>query len=166
MRNLAPYSFFNAFNYVPPIVGFASIGRKDTLANIEATHEFVWNLASEPLAVPMNQSCAAVAPEVDEFELAGLAAEPSVKVKPPRVQASLVTMECRCTQIIQLQGADGVQVPTWLVLGEVVMVHIDERLLKDGIYQTAAGQPLLRGGGPGDYFTISEAGKRVMMRPR
>ena len=56
--------------------------------------------------------------------------------------------------------------PTWLVLGEVVMVHIDERLLKDGIYQTAAGQPLLRGGGPGDYFTISEAGKRVMMRPR
>ena len=52
------------------------------------------------------------------------------------------------------------------MLGEVVMVHIDERLLQDGIYQTAAGQPLLRGGGPGDYFTISEAGKRVMMRPR
>ena len=166
VRNLAPYSFFNAFNYIPPIVGFASTGRKDTLANIEATREFVWNLASEPLAMAMNQSCAAVAPEVDEFELAGLAAAPSVKVKPPRVQASPVTMECRCTQIIQLQGADGVQVPTWLVLGEVVMVHIDERLLKDGIYQTAAGQPLLRGGGPGDYFTISEAGKRVMMRPR
>ena len=164
--NLAPYSFFNAFNYVPPIVGFASIGRKDSLSNIEATGEFVWNLASEPLAQQMNQSCAAVPPEVNEFELAGLATAPSQLVKPPRVQASPVSMECRCTQILQLQGLDGNTVPTWLVLGEVVMVHIDERLLKDGIYQTAAGQPLLRGGGPADYFTISDAGKLQMHRPR
>ncbi|MEG0975115.1 MAG: flavin reductase family protein [Comamonas sp.] len=164
--NLAPYSFFNAFNYVPPIIGFASTSRKDTLNNIEATGEFVWNLATETLAQPMNQSCAAVGPEVDEFKLAGLATEPSVTVKPPRVQASPVTMECKLSQILQLQGSDGVQVPTWLILGEVVMVHIDERLLKDGIYQTAAGQPLLRGGGPGDYFTISEAAKFVMKRPR
>lgn len=164
--NLAPYSFFNAFNYVPPIIGFASTSRKDTLNNIEATGEFVWNLATETLAQPMNQSCATVGPEVDEFKLAGLATEPSVTVKPPRVQASPVTMECKLSQILQLQGSDGVQVPTWLILGEVVMVHIDERLLKDGIYQTAAGQPLLRGGGPGDYFTISEAAKFVMKRPR
>ena len=164
--NLAPYSFFNAFNYVPPIIGFASIGRKDSLSNIEATGEFVWNLASEPLAQQMNQSCAAVAPDVNEFELTGLATEPSVLIKPPRVQASPVSMECRCTQILQLQGLDGSKVPTWLVLGEVVMVHIDERLLKDGIYQTAAGQPLLRGGGPADYFTISDAQKLLMYRPR
>lgn len=164
--NLAPYSFFNAFNYVPPIIGFASTSRKDTLNNIEAAGEFVWNLATETLAQPMNQSCATVGPEVDEFKLAGLATEPSVTVKPPRVQASPVTMECKLSQILQLQGSDGVQVPTWLILGEVVMVHIDERLLKDGIYQTAAGQPLLRGGGPGDYFTISEAAKFVMKRPR
>lgn len=164
--NLAPYSFFNAFNYVPPIIGFASIGRKDSLSNIEATGEFVWNLASEPLAQQMNQSCAAVAPDVNEFELTGLATEPSLLIQPPRVQASPVSMECRCTQILQLQGLDGSKVPTWLVLGEVVMVHIDERLLKDGIYQTAAGQPLLRGGGPADYFTISDAQKLLMYRPR
>ena len=164
--NLAPYSFFNAFNYVPPIIGFASIGRKDSLSNIEATGEFVWNLASEPLSQQMNQSCAAVGPEVNEFEFAGLATEASQLVKPPRVQASPVSMECRCTQILQLQGLDGNTVPTWLVLGEVVMVHIDDRLLKDGIYQTAAGQPLLRGGGPADYFTISDAGKLQMHRPR
>ena len=166
VRNLAPYSFFNAFNYVPPIIGFASIGRKDSLNKMEATGEFVGNLASEPLAQQMNQSCAAVPSEADEFALAGLATEPSVVVKPPRVQASLVTMECKLSQILQLQAADGTPVPTWLVLGEVVMVHIDESLLRDGIYQTAAGQPLLRGGGPGDYFTISEAHKFVMMRPR
>ena len=164
--NLAPYSFFNAFNYVPPIVGFASIGAKDTLRNIEETGEFVCNLATRDLAEAMNQTCAAVAPEVNEFELAGLTPLASTQVRPPRVAESPVTLECRRTQVLQLQGADGVQVPTWLVLGEVVMVHIDERLLQDGIYQTAAGQPLLRGGGPGDYFTISEAGKRVMMRPR
>ena len=164
--NLAPYSFFNAFNYVPPIIGFASTGRKDTLSNIQATGEFVWNLACEPLAQQMNQSCAVVPPEVNEFELAGLATEPSQLVKPPRVKDSPVTMECRCSQIIQLQGVDGQKVPTWLVLGEVVMIHIEERLLKDGIYQTAAGQPLLRGGGPADYFTISEAQKLKMYRPR
>jgi len=163
--NLAPYSFFNAFNYVPPIVGVASVGRKASLNNIEATGEFVWNLASESLAEAMNQSCAAVGPEVNEFALAGLATEPSHLVRPPRVQASLVTMECRCSQIIQLQTAQGAQVPTWLVLGEVLKVHIDEQLLQDGVYQTAAGKPLLRGGGPGDYFTISEAGKFVMRRP-
>jgi flavin reductase (DIM6/NTAB) family NADH-FMN oxidoreductase RutF len=50
VRNLAPYSFFNAFNYVPPIVGFASIGAKDTLRNVQETGEFVWNLATRPLA--------------------------------------------------------------------------------------------------------------------
>ena len=63
--NLAPYSFFNAFNYVPPIIGFSSVGRKDSLNNIEQTGEFVWNLATRPLAEQMNQSCAAVAPEVE-----------------------------------------------------------------------------------------------------
>ena len=70
--NLAPYSFFNAFNYIPPIIGFSSVGRKDSLNNIEQTGEFVWNLATRPLAEQMNQSCAAVSPEVNEFELSGL----------------------------------------------------------------------------------------------
>ncbi|MFO0536122.1 MAG: flavin reductase family protein, partial [Planctomyces sp.] len=54
--NLAPYSFFNAFNYVPPVIGFSSIGRKDSLNNIEATGEFVWNLVTRELAEGMNQT--------------------------------------------------------------------------------------------------------------
>ena len=70
--NLAPYSFFNAFNYVPPIVGFASIGYKDTVRNVQETGEFVWNLATRDLAEAMNQSCANAPPEVSEFTLAGL----------------------------------------------------------------------------------------------
>ena len=163
--NLAPYSFFNAFNYIPPIIGFASIGHKDSLSNIEQTGEFVWNLATLPLAEAMNQSCAAVGPEVDEFELAGLTPTPSRLIDVPRVAESPVSFECRKTQIIQLQSAAGDAVNTWLVLGEVVGVHIDRRLLVDGVYQTAATEPILRGGGPADYFRIEPDALFRMHRP-
>ncbi len=161
--NLAPYSFFNAFNYVPPIVGFASIGAKDTLRNVRATGEFGWNLATRPLAEPMNQSCAAVPPGVDEFVLAGLTPVASIEIAVPRVAESPVSFECRVSQIVQLQGAAGKQVETWLVLGEVVAVHIAHALLRDGVYDTAAAQPILRGGGAGDYFELGE--RFVMRRP-
>lgn len=163
--NLAPYSFFNAFNYVPPIVGFASIGRKDTLRNIEETGEFVWNLATRDLAEAMNLSCAAVAPEVSEFDLTGLTPRPSLSVRPPRVQESPVCFECRRTQILQLEGADGRTVPTWLVLGEVVQVHIARHLLKDGVYDTAGAGHILRAGGPADYFSIGPEQLFRMARP-
>src|SRR5580704_15369166 len=98
--NLAPYSFFNAFNYVPPIVGFASISYKDTVRNIEQTREFVWNLATSPVAEAMNQTSAMVAPEVDEFALVGLTPVPSRLISVPRVGQSPVSFECRLTQVI------------------------------------------------------------------
>ena len=164
--NLAPYSFFNAFNYTPPIIGFSSVGRKDSLNNIEATGEFCWNLATRPLAEAMNQSCAAVAPEVDEFALSGLTPAASRLVAVPRVQESPVSFECKVTQIIQLQGVDKAPVPSWLVLGEVVAVHIAQALLVDGIYDTAAGEPILRGGGPADYFQLGPEARFQMYRPR
>ena len=164
--NLAPYSFFNAFNYTPPIIGFASVGHKDTLRNIEQTGEFAWNLTTRALAEAMNASCAAVPPEINEFELAGLAAVPSRLIAVPRVAASPVSFECRLSQIVQLQTAAGRTVPTWLVLGEVVAVHIQRSLLKDGLYDTAAAQPVLRGGGPADYFEIGAAQRFRMARPR
>jgi flavin reductase (DIM6/NTAB) family NADH-FMN oxidoreductase RutF len=103
---------------------------------------------------------------VNEFELAGLEAAPSRLIAPPRVAASPVSFECRLTQLLQLQGADGAKVPTWLVLGEVVAVHIDRALLKDGIYDTAAARPILRGGGPADYFEITPEALFHMWRPR
>ena len=162
-RNLAPYSFFNAFNYVPPIVGFASIGAKDTLRNVRETGEFSWNLATRALAERMNQSCAAVPPEVDEFVLAGLTPVASREIAVPRVAESPVSFECRVSQILQLQGAAGNKVETWLVLGEVVAVHIAQALLRDGVYDTAAAHPILRGGGAGDYFELGE--RFVMRRP-
>lgn len=164
-HNLAPYSFFNAFNYVPPIVGFASVGAKDTLRNVQHTGEFVWNLATRPLAEQMNTTCAPVGPDVDEFELAGLAWQPATKVGARRVADSPVHFECRVTQIVQLHTSAGQAVPTWLVLGEVVAVHIARALLVDGIYDTAAAQPVLRAGGPADYFGIDVAQRFRMRRP-
>ena len=163
--NLAPYSFFNAFNYAPPIVGFASLGDKDTLRNVRETGEFVWNLVTRPLAEAMNASCASVPPEVDEFDLARLTPAPSRLIAVPRVAESPVSFECRVTQEIQLQGLDGAKVPTWVTFGEVVAVHIDKSLLPGGIYQTAGARPVLRAGGPGDYFEITEAQLFRMKRP-
>ena len=75
--NLAPYSFFNAFNYVPPIIGFASVGYKDSVRNIEQTGEFCWNLVSEPLMEKMNQTSASVEQDVDEFDVGKLKKAPS-----------------------------------------------------------------------------------------
>ncbi|MBE7375727.1 flavin reductase family protein [Pseudomonas lopnurensis] len=163
--NLAPYSFFNAFNYTPPIIGFASVGRKDSLNNIEATGEFCWNLVTRSLAEAMNQSCAAVAADVDEFVLSCLTPVASKITKVPRVLESPVSFECRVTQIVQLQGADQTLVPTWLVLGEVVAVHIAKALLVDGVYDTAAAEPVLRGGGPADYFQLGRESCFKMYRP-
>ncbi len=163
--NLAPYSFFNAFNYVPPIIGFASVGRKDSLSNIEQTGEFAWNLVTRPLAEAMNQSSAAVAAEVDEFALSGLTAAPCRLIGVPRVLQSPVSFECRLTQIVQLQRSDKSLIPTWLILGEVVAVHIARALLKEGVYDTAAAEPLLRGGGAADYFSITADNLLRMQRP-
>ena len=163
--NLAPYSFFNAFNYVPPLVGFSSIGYKDTVRNVEETGEFVWNLVTQPLAEAMNRTCAPVPPEVSEFELAGLTPVASRLVAVPRVMESPVSFECRVTQILQLQTASGDTVPSWLVLGEVVGVHIQQSLLKNGVYDTAGAQHILRGGGPGDYFSVGPEQLFRMFRP-
>jgi flavin reductase (DIM6/NTAB) family NADH-FMN oxidoreductase RutF len=163
--NLAPYSFFNAFNYTPPLIGFASLGRKDTLVNIEETGEFVWNLATRPLAGAMNASCAAAPPQVDEFQLAGLTPAASNVVGVPRVLESPVAFECKRTQIIRLQGAAGADTDSWLILGEVVGVHIARELLRDGIYDTAGARPILRGGGPADYFEITPDNLFRMTRP-
>jgi hypothetical protein len=102
----------------------------------------------------------------DEFELAGLtpaARTPSRCRAWPRARCPSNAgsrRSCSC------EGADGVPVPTWLVLGEVVGVHIARHLLKDGIYDTAAAQPILRGGGPADYFEVSPDNLFKMFRPR
>ncbi|KAA5967042.1 flavin reductase family protein [Pantoea sp. M_9] len=161
--NLAPYSFFNCFNYQPPIIGFASSGWKDSVQNISENKVFVWNLATRPLAEAMNESSASVSS--DEFALAGLTPVAASHIDCSMVAESPVNFECRLTQLIRLQDAQGGELESWLVLGEAVAIHIDEALLEDGIYQTARAQPILRAGGPSAYYGISEAQRFDLVRP-
>jgi flavin reductase (DIM6/NTAB) family NADH-FMN oxidoreductase RutF len=102
--NLAPYSFFNAFSYTPPMLGFSSTSMKDTVRNCQETGEFVWNMSTRALADQMNQTCAPVPYGTNEFGLAGLAALPSRLVAVPRVAASPVNFECKVTEIINLKN--------------------------------------------------------------
>ena len=142
---MAPYSFFTAFNYHPPIIGFSSIGYKDTVRNIQATENFTWNLATQSLATSMNKTSDPVSADESEFEHAGLTPAPSSLVSAPRVAESPVSFECRVTQVVQLAGAGGSLLETWLVLGEVVGVHIDKELITEGgVFDTVAAQPILR----------------------
>ena len=163
--NLAPYSFFNGFCYVPPIIGFSSTSWKDSVANIQETKEFVWNLATMDLARQMNATAAHAARDVSEFQLAGLTPLPGKLVNVPRVAESPVSFECRLTQIIQLQGADGAKAQAWLTLGEVVAVHIDKAMIRDGVYQTGLAHPIVRAGRKGDYFEIRPENMFEMVRP-
>ena len=165
VRNLAPYSFFNCFNYKPPIIGFSSQGWKDSVANIAETGEFVWNLATRELAVAMNESSASVPSDRDEFALAGLTALPGTQVNVSMVAESPVNFECKLTQLIQLEDANGEKLEQWMVLGEAVAIHIDHQLLEEGIYQTAKANPILRAGGPSAYYAISEDLRFDLVRP-
>ncbi len=165
VANLAPYSFFNGLSYSPPLVGFSSIGWKDSVSNIAATGAFCWNLATRALGEAMNLSCAPAPPEVDEFEVAGLTKAPGRLVAAPRVLESPVNFECRLSEIIRLKGADGREAQAWLTIGEVVGVWIDQAFLKDGVYDTAAARPILRAGKLGDYFEITPEAGFAMSRP-
>ena len=114
----------------------------------------------------MNQTCAAVAPEVDEFALAGLTPVASTQVSVPRVKESKVSFECKATQVFQLENTSGEKINTWVVFGEVVGVHINNSLLVNGVYDTANAGHILRGGGPADYFDITPENLFKMTRPQ
>jgi flavin reductase (DIM6/NTAB) family NADH-FMN oxidoreductase RutF len=163
--NLAPYSFFNAFNYKPPIIGFSSNGAKDTLRNARESGEFVWNLATRPIAEQMNATSAVVPYGTDEFALAGLTPMPSRLVAAPRVAESPVHFECKVSDIVQLKGYKGDLANSWLVIGEVIAVHIANTLLKDGIFDTFGAGIILRGGGPSAYAEINPDSQFDMRRP-
>ena len=143
--NLAPYSFFNAFNYVPPIVGFGSIGTKDTLRNIEATGEFVVNVVTEELAQAMVDSARDYPPEVSEVTETGLHLLPSELVGVPRLAESPIQMECRLEQITEF-GAS----PHSLIIGRVVLFHVQDALYSAGRIQADAWNPL--GRMAGDWY--------------
>lgn len=162
--NLAPYSFFNGVSYTPPQVIFSAGARgkrgetptaKDSLANVERTGAFVANLVTWDLREPMNMTSAECPPEIDEFELAGLTPEPAEQVDAPRVKESPVHFECELVKTIETKSRDGFG-PNIIVLGEVVGIHIDESVIKDGMIDYTKTRPIARLGYLADYAATTD----------
>ena len=158
--NLAPYSYFNAFSAAPPIIGFSSEGRKDSVTFAGQTREFVWNMPTWDLRDKMNITSASFPRGDNEFLHAGLTMAASRLVAPPRVAESPAALECRLVEIIELKDIEGRAVDRYLVLGQVVGVHIDEAFIKDGMVDTAAMRPIARCGYH-DYAVVDAMFKLV-----
>ncbi len=144
VANLAPYSFFNAVSGAPPFVMFSSAGRKDSQTNIEATGEFVVNMAVAALTEALNLSSATYPPEVDEFERSGLDKAPCRNVAVPRVAASPVALECVLNKVVTLTARDGTRVGSQVIFGEVVGIHIADEVIVDGMLDITRIRPLAR----------------------
>lgn len=147
--NLAPFSFFTGVSANPPAIGFTPMinmegRRRDSLDNIEAVGEFVVNVVSESIAEQMNATAVDVDPEIDEFKLAGLSAIASEKVGAPRVAESLVAMECKLLQVVEIskQPLGGT-----FVIGEVVCFHVDDAIIDNYRIDPEALQTIGRMGG-------------------
>ncbi len=160
--NLAPFSFFNGCGDAPPMVMFAQTGRKsrpepvkDSVANIRETGEFACNIVSQALKEAMNLSSGTYQPEVDEFELAGLTKAPGKAISAPHVAEAPAVLECRLVKIVD-------DLPSWrehafniMVIGEVVGVHIDDAIVKDGRVDVLGYNPVARMGYM-DYTTVTD----------
>ncbi len=169
VANIAPYSFFNALASDPPLIMYASNGHqphgaKDTVTNIEATGDFVVNVATWHLRDAMNATSAPAAADVDEFVLAGLTAATSQKVRAPRIAESPINMECVLVRTVELPctlpGSRNV-----MVIGRVVGLHIADSVLTEGLIDMAKLRPISRLGyldyaEVGDLFTLRRPGQK------
>jgi flavin reductase (DIM6/NTAB) family NADH-FMN oxidoreductase RutF len=124
--NLAPHSYTTVLSPDPPIVGFVSVKEKDTLRNVRATGDFVYNLAGNNLLASINLSAADFPAEESEFRWTGLTAASSDLVQSPRVAEAPISMECRLDGIQQIRDTQN-----FLVMGEVVRIHISGQVLTD-----------------------------------
>lgn len=146
--NLAPHSFFTVSCVDPPIVQFTTVGRKDSLRNVEETREFVVSLASEQHAELINRSAIDFPPESDEFEALDIAREPSLRVRPPRVAESPAALECLVHSTTRFGDST-------VVFGRVVHAVVGSAYLADGHPEIGRLRPLSRLGG-NEWATIGE----------
>jgi flavin reductase (DIM6/NTAB) family NADH-FMN oxidoreductase RutF len=135
--NLAPHSLFTVSCIAPPVVQFTSVGRKDSLRNIEATGQFVVNLAPEHLFEEINATATDFPPGISEFDAVGVAREPSQRVKPPRVAASPIALECELHSTLGLGDST-------IILGRVVHAVVSDDVLVDGHPEVTRMRPLTR----------------------
>jgi flavin reductase (DIM6/NTAB) family NADH-FMN oxidoreductase RutF len=165
--NLAPFSQFQMVSYDPPTLMFSanlnSRGqRKDTVVNVEASGEFVWNMATWALREEVNLTSEELPSSTDELLHARLAKLPSRLVRPPRVAASPVQFECRRLHTVHLEG----NTPTGtvdVIFGTVVAIHIDDSILRaDGRLDISRIRPLARLG----YHDYTSVESVFEMTPR
>jgi flavin reductase (DIM6/NTAB) family NADH-FMN oxidoreductase RutF len=167
VRNLAPFSFFNAISESPPMVMFCangphvSGGEKDSVKNVRETGEFVVNLATWELREALNASSACVARTVDEFELAKLTPASCLRVRAPRVLESPVSLECTVTDIYELPSDDPGELG-YMVMGRVLGIHIADHAIVEGRVSPTKLRPIARLGYR-DYAVIEEVFR--MFRP-
>ncbi len=161
--NLGPYSFFNAVSDRPKLVMFSSAGRKHSARNAAETGEFTCNFVGRDLVEQMNISSAAVDYGVDEFALAGLTARKGELVDAPYVAEAFAVLECKVTEIIEPKSLSGEASENIMVFGQVVGIHIDEAIIREGRLDMAIARPVGRMG----YMDYSEASDVFeMLRPR
>lgn len=161
--NLSPYSFFNAISDRPKLVMFSSAGRKDSVRNVEETGVFTANLVSRNLVEKMNHSSIAAPYGVNEFELSGLTAMQGELVDAPYVGEAFAALECRVTEILLPKGLDGEPSENIMVFGQVVGIHIDESIIRNGRLDMALARPIARLG----YMDYSEGSDVFeMIRPK
>ncbi|MFQ6616621.1 MAG: flavin reductase family protein [Fidelibacterota bacterium] len=146
--NLAPFSYFNGVCSNPPTVMFAPSRRgydgktKDTLNNIQETEEFVVNIVSEDFAEQMVRCSTDYDPQVNEFDISGLTPVSSDRVAPPRVGESRVNFECKLQQVVPV--GDGSPGSGFVVIGTIILIHVDDRVYEDGHINLEALRPLGR----------------------
>ena len=147
-NNVAPFSYFNGVCSKPPTIMFAPARRgwdgeeKDTLINIRDTEEFVVNIVSESFAEKMVMCATDFGSDVDEFEISGLTPTNSQKIKPPRVGEAKISFECKLNQIVEI--GDGTAGSGFLVIGTIVLFHIDDDVYDNGRILLDKLQPLGR----------------------
>ncbi|MBB6299535.1 flavin reductase family protein [Rhizobium leucaenae] len=161
--NLSPYSFFNAVSDRPKLVTFSSAGRKDSVRNVEETGVFTANLVSRNLIEKMNHSSIAVPYGINEFSLAGLTAESGRLIDAPYVAEAFAVLECRVTEIMQPKGLDGEPSENIMVFGQVIGIHVDEAIIRDGRLDMTLARPIARMG----YMDYSEGSDVFeLLRPK
>lgn len=162
--NLAPYSFFNMINDTPPMVAISSVGFKDTVRNIRDSGEFAVNIATRDLAEQMNVTSQDLPPDIDEFDAAGLVRRTCREIGAAAVDGSPAILECRAVEVKQLADMEGTPVDTWLVIGQVIGVHLRADCMVEGQFRTELGRPILRAGYADEYWEIDGHHKFSMRR--
>jgi len=152
--NLAPFSQFTNLSFDPPMVVISARFGTDTARNVNATSEFVVNMATYELKDAVNATSAVVPSDIDEAVLAGLEMVPSVLVKPKRVAASPVQMECKLYSSVVVPGRQPDHGHN-LIIGRVIGIHIKDEVLKDGRIDITRIRPLARMGYL-DYTSVQE----------